>query len=168
MFWAWLEFNDYFNSDYAESTNAEEKHFSWQPTDDENKLMQRFSESFEEEKYKFPRAEVQQIKLYSNIPIWGTLSSKTLKHDEVKDFLAFWNNPENFSWAETTWENSDSEFYIKFFDGNGIAVGKIFLCPEDCGMVSSKPFNPNTKFGGLSDEGKKYLTNAIKDPTLWE
>jgi hypothetical protein len=35
-------------------------------------------------------------------------------------------------------------------------------------MIDTKPFTPNVKFGGLTNEGQKRLEPIIDDKTKWE
>ena len=121
------------------------------------------AENFDNEKYKFPRKKVAQVKLYQNKFLVSRLTSKDISQTDKIKLLNFFNNPENFSWGETTWSLDESEYILRFFDENEVEVGKIWLCLEGCGMTKSIPFSPNMKYGGLSKSGKDKIKEILND-----
>jgi len=118
---------------------------------------------FGNEKYKFPRHKVAKIKLYKNTFLISRITSKEISDSDKIILLNFFNNPENFSWGETTWNLDESEYILRFFDEKEVEVGKIWLCLEDCGMTKSIPFSPNMKYGGLSKSGKEKIKEILND-----
>jgi hypothetical protein len=120
-----------------------------------------YEENFGKEKYKFPRKEVAEIKLYKNVFLLSRLTSKKITKIDKKKLLNFFNNPENFSWGETTWSKEDSEYILRFFDEKENEIGKIWLSIKDCGMTESIPFSPNMKYGGLSKVGKENIEDIL-------
>jgi hypothetical protein len=160
--WFVTEENDYFNTDYKDLTSIEEAEFIGEP----NPTMMYVSH-FGDEKYIFPRQNVDKIKLFNNKPLLGTLTSRTLRKEVNSDIIKFFNDSTNFWWGETTWLHSDSQYILRFYNEDKI-VGKIYLCLDKCGMIDTKPFTPNVKFGGLTNEGQKRLESIIDDKTKWE
>lgn len=122
-----------------------------------------FVRNFGNEKYKFPRKEVAEIKLYKNALLISRLTSQKITESDKLKLLNFFNNPENFSWGETTWSLDESEYILRFFDEKENEVGKIWLCLKDCGMTKSIPFSPNMKYGGLSKLGRENIKNILND-----
>jgi hypothetical protein len=160
--WFLIEENDYFNTDYKELTSIEEAEF----VREANPTMIYVSH-FGDDKYIFPRQNVDEIKLFKNKPFLGTLTSRTLKKEFNSDIIKFFNDPTNFWWGETTWLHSDSQYILRFYNEDKI-VGKIYLCLDKCGMIDTKPFTPNIKFGGLTNEGQKRLESIIDNKIRWE
>lgn len=122
-----------------------------------------YKQNFGNEKYKFPRNKVAKIKLYQNKFLISRLTSKDVSETDKIKLLNFFNNPENFSWGETTWSLDESKYILRFFDEKEVEVGKIWLCLEDCGMTKSIPFSPNMKYGGLSKSGKEKIKEILND-----
>ena len=73
----------------------------------------------------------------------------------------FFNNPDNFSWGETTWSLDESDYILRFFDENDKLIGQIWICLEGCKMTFADPFTPNMKYGGLSKEGTEKLIKLL-------
>jgi hypothetical protein len=122
---------------------------------------------FGDDKYMFPRQKVDKIKLFKNKPFLGTLTSRTLREEFNSDIIKFFNDSTNFGWGETTWFHSDSQYILRFYN-EGKIVGKIYLCLDKCGMIDTKPFTPNVKFGGMTNEGQKRLESIIDDKIKWD
>lgn len=160
--WFLAEENDYFETDYKDLTHAEKSVFS-----SESNPTMIFVSHFGDDKYVFPRQNVDQVKLYTNKPFIETLTSKTLKQEFNSDIINFFNDPTNFDWGETTWSYRESEYILRFFN-DGKIVGKIYLCLDKCGMIETRPFTPNVKFGRLTDTGQKKLESMLNDNQKWE
>ena len=120
-----------------------------------------FVKNFGVEKYKFPRENVAEIKLFKNTFLISRLSSKTVSNLNKSDLLLFFNNPINFDWSETTWDLTEAEYILRFYDDKGNEIGKIWLCIDGYGMTKSIPFSPNMKYGGLSEKGKKNINRIL-------
>ena len=136
--------------------------YAHKTTDQQEKA---FEKHFGNPNYSFPRKKVAEIKLFENYPIISRITAKKVD-DNIKDELvSFFNNPTNFSWGETTWNLSESEYILRFFDEEQNEIGKVWLCLEGCGMTNSNPLSPNMKYGGLSKSGKTKL-NKILDSIL--
>jgi hypothetical protein len=119
-----------------------------------------YEKHFQDSEYRFPRATVKKVVIYKNLPIFSRLTGKEV---DKSLFLDFVNNPDNFSWNETTWSLDESEYIIRFYDHSNNEKGKIWLCLNKCGMTESIPFAPTMKFGGLSSAGKLRLLKIIND-----
>jgi hypothetical protein len=133
---------------------------------DENKdsdyPKELYKRNFKNEKYKFPRTEVSKIRVYRNIPIISRLTGKTVSEQTKTELEVFFNSPENFTWGETTWTLSESDFILRYYDSNDMEIGKVWFCLDDCIMTFSIPFSPNMKFGSLSKVGFKKLETLVK------
>ena len=161
-FWYWSKRNDYFIAKYNDLSSEELAEFKKDP---DPTLIYR--SNIGKEKYQFPRQHVNQVKLFQNTPLLGSLNSRTLKEEFNQEVTTFFNDSTNFSWSETTWSIQDADYILKFYN-NGKLVGKVWLCLTGCGMISTHPFTPNTKFGGLTIEGKRILESILNDHTKWE
>jgi hypothetical protein len=168
IFWYWADNQDYFRSYYNNLTEQQNSVFKWQDGDDGDKLMNRYRQHFTDKEFIFPRQKVTQVKLFKNIPILGVFTAKTLKQTKIDDFLLFCNDTTNFTWGETTWGVSESEYYFRLYRADNKVIGKIYICLDDCHMTSSKPFCPSMKFGGLSETGTGYINKLIKGKDNWE
>ncbi len=168
VFWYWADKKDYFKADYNELTKAEYNLFTWQDDDDEEKLKQRYRQHCFDSLYIFPRQKVTRVKLFRNTPMISALTSKTLKKEYVDSFVTFFSDTTNFDWGETTWGESESEYYCRFYNSKGKVIGKIYFCLDGCGMTSSKPFAPSMKFGSLSETGLTFINEFFRDKTKWE
>ena len=150
------------NQYYSIITPEEEiKTFFMHKTSEEQEKA--YEQNFGNEKYKFPRNKVAKVKLYQNKFLISRLTSKDISVSDKIKLLNFFNDPENFSWGETTWSLDESEYILRFFDEKENEIGKIWLCLEDCGMTKSIPFSPNMKYGGLSKSGKVKIKEILND-----
>lgn len=123
-----------------------------------------FERNFGFGKYKFPREQTAEIKLFKNTLLTSRIFYNTLDDLNKSDIIAFFNNPNNFDWSETTWKVNESEYILRFYNNENKEIGKIWLCLETCNMTESEPFSPNMKYGGLSETGKnnlKFILNQI-------
>lgn len=132
--------------------------FIYETTEEQEKA---FEKNFGNEKYKFPREEVAEVKLFQNRFLVSRLTSKTLSESSKAKVISFFNDSGNFDWSETTWEVIESEYIMRFYNEKGKEIGKIWLCLEGCGMTESIPFSPNMKYGGLSESGKEGVEKII-------
>ena len=132
-----------------------------------HKTTEQQEEAFEKHfgfgKYQFPREQVSEVKLFKNNLFISRLTSKTVSELSKADLLTFFNNPSNFDWSETTWDLSDSEYILRFYNKENKEIGKVWLCLKDCGMTESEPFSPNMKYGALSKVGKKNLDFILNE-----
>jgi hypothetical protein len=163
LIYYFIEKNDFFNTKFQELSEKEMKEFQ-----NQNNIKEAFRNHFTDIKLRFPKQQVSKIKIFNNIPVIGTLTGKTLKKDYISDFLYELNDTLNFNWTETTWDISESEYYLRFYDNQNKIIGKLYLCVKDCGMTKSFPFCPAMKFGGLSEKGLLEINRKINDPDLWE
>ncbi|MEY3198996.1 MAG: hypothetical protein RJA13_954 [Bacteroidota bacterium] len=168
VLWYWADKMDYFQSDYKEYSPEEERLFKWQDGDNDEKLKNRYESNFSNDNYTFPRQKVHSIRLFKNIPMISTFSSKSLNRNQIDKFLMFCNDTTNFSWAETTWDISESEYYFRLYNQENKVVGKIYFCIDKCGMISSKPFCPSMKFGALSEIGRINIKSFIENQENWK
>lgn len=166
--WYWAEKNDYFQTAYQYASPSEQEIFHWQEDDSAELLIERYRQHFKDNSYSFPRQKVTKIKLYRNTPFISGLSGKTLKQEYVDTLIRFCNDTANYTWDETTWEESESEYYLRLYNKQNKIVGKIFICTDGCYMIKSIPFTPRMKFGGLSEKGVNDMRNLINDKTKWE
>ncbi|WKZ58815.1 MAG: hypothetical protein QY309_13160 [Cyclobacteriaceae bacterium] len=160
--WYWTEESDYFRADYNDLTLEETSVFEAEP--DPTMI---YRSHIGNKKYEFPRQTVDKVKIFQNTPFISSLTSKTLKEKFTTDFVNFFNDSTNFDWGETTWSYRGSEYILRFYSNDKI-VGKIYLCLDGCGMTDSRPFTPNMKFGGLTNEGQEKLELIINDNQKWE
>ncbi len=121
-----------------------------------------YKRNFENEKYKFPRTEVDKIIVYRNLPIVSRLTRKIVTEQQRTELEIFFNTPENFDWNETTWTLSESDYIVRFFNAQNIEIGKVWICLNRCGMTFSSPFSPNMKFGSLSNFGLEKIESILK------
>ena len=166
--WYWADKQDYFQADYKTMSAAQQDNFKWRDGDDSEILIQRYRKAVAESHYVFPGQSVTKIKLFHNTPMISLLTSKTLRQEYVDSFIRFCNDTANFHWGETTWQQSESEYYCRLYNANDKVVGKVYLCLDNCGMTSSVPFSPTMKFGGLSDKGINYIKQLVQDKNKWE
>ncbi|GAL00834.1 hypothetical protein JCM19314_60 [Nonlabens ulvanivorans] len=120
-----------------------------------------FQENFGSGKYRFPRDEVNKVKLLKNDFLISRLTSTTVSEKDKNRLLEFFNNPDNFDWSETTWDIKESEYILRFYNSGNKEIGKIWLCLEGCGMTKSEPFSPNMKYGAMSSIGKARLKTIL-------
>lgn len=133
---------------------------------DENKdsdyPKELYKRNFENEKYKLPRKEVSKIRIYRNSPIISRFTGKTVSEQTKTELEVFFNSPENFSWGETSWAISESDFILRYYDSSDMEIGKVWFCLDDSIMTFSIPFTPNMKFGSLSKNGVEKLETLLK------
>ncbi len=165
--WQWIDNKDYFKSDYKDLTTEQERIFKWKDNDDINSLKERYRSHFKNNEFTFPRQKVFQVKLFDNKPILGLFTAKTLKENEIDNFVKLCNDSKNFDWGETTWQTSESEYFFRLYNEESKIIGKIYFCLEKCGMTCSEPFCPTMKFGRLSEKGQQEIENFINDKTKW-
>jgi hypothetical protein len=166
--WYLADKKDYFQSNYKEFSLEEIRFFIWQDGDNVEKMKKRYESNFSSKNYSFPRQKVHHIKLFLNIPLISAFSSRTLNKNEIENFLLFCNDTANFSWGETTWNISESEYYFRLYNQENKVVGKIYFCMDKCGMTSSIPFCPSMKFGALSEVGRINIKRFIENQDNWE
>lgn len=111
--------------------------------------------------FNFPRKKTEYAKIYRNELIIGRFTGISLSQQSSLEIQKILNNPDNFTWDETTWTLREAEYIIRFFDVEDKEIGKVWLCMKGCGMTESQPFSPNMKFGRLSNEGIKKLSDFI-------
>ena len=155
-----FDFKDRGNSNEMNRTDKFYEEFLENKSFEEIKV--KFQSNFKNPSFTFPRTEVSNIKIFKNSFLISRLTSKKINEKDINDLVAFFNNSENFTWSETTWELEESEYFLRFYDKNNEEIGKVWLCIEDCGMTFSKPFSPNMKFGGISKIGKVKLNQLLK------
>ncbi|WP_422104378.1 hypothetical protein [Winogradskyella sp.] len=129
---------------------------------DEEHPKELYKRNFRNEDYKFPRTEVENIKIYKNLPFVSRLTGKSLSENQRIELQKFFNSPENFDWTETTWTLKESEYILRFFDQDEAEIGKVWLCLNNCGMTFTNPFSPNMKFGSLNNAGIKKIESILK------
>jgi hypothetical protein len=166
--WYWADKQDFFQTNYNNISTKEQHFFNWQDGDSGETLQERYRKHFLDSNYFFPHQNVTTVKLYNNNSMFSVISGKTLKQGYVENFIEFCNDTTNFDWSETTWEKSDSDYYCNLYNENGKVVGKIYFCLEGCSSISSLPFSPKMKFGGLSEKGLDYIYQLLRDKTKWE
>jgi hypothetical protein len=167
ILWVWADANDYFHSDYRDLTDDQMSQFRWKDGyDSEGKMLQdAFSSQFNNDKYKFPRQEVSEIKLFYNIPAIGIFTGKRLSQKQAYFVTALFNDPSNFGWGETTWGDWElgNEYLLKFYSRDGAVIGRIEFCGEGCWLTSSRPFSPRMKFRSLSETGRNKLNEVLTE-----
>lgn len=131
--------------------------------DDPEKQKIAYVKHFGLKEYQFPRDEVTKVKLFKNHFLISRLTAITTSEQVKSDLIIFFNNPDNFDWSETTWNVSDTEYIIKFYNNKNKIVGKVWLCMTDCWKVESMPFTPNIKYGGLSKTGAEKLKAILNE-----
>ncbi|PQJ17047.1 hypothetical protein BST93_10265 [Nonlabens tegetincola] len=129
---------------------------------DWNEQQKAYKKNFGKDEWKFPREEVAKAKIYRNAFLTSRITSETLSENETEEIITFFNNPENFSFRETTWAVTESDYIFRFFDQNDTQIGKIWLSTDDTWMTKSRPFSPNMKYGSLSETGAKEILELIK------
>ena len=150
------------NQFYSMQLPAEESQIFFIPNNPKKQEL-IYSQYFGDEKYNFPRKDFAEVKLYKNNFLISRLSSTTVSDKDERELVAFLNNPSNFDFGETTWDTSEAEYILRFFDDQKVEIGKVWLCLEGCGMTLSIPFSPNMKYGGLSKVGRENIDTIIKN-----
>ncbi|PZD79180.1 hypothetical protein [Mesonia sp. K7] len=151
------------NQYYSKYTPEEElKIFMWKDGYDEYQDHRDvYKDHFNNEKYRFPRKKVSKVKLFKNSFLISRLTSTTISETNKISIIKFFNNPSNFDWSETTWDLSESEYILRFYNQENKVIGKIWFCLQSCRMTESEPFSPSMKYGGLSKNGRKKLKTLI-------
>jgi len=170
VIYKWLDLNDYYQVNYLELSEKEQELFEWKSHYDEfldhRKAYEKY---FDNDKFKFPRQEVSKIKMLEKDKVFKTFwISRTLKQERVTEIVGLFNNTLNFDWGETTWGDEDVDYIFKFYDKSNRLIGKVDICYHDCGMVRSKPFTPNIKYGQLTHYGHEALFLIIYKLDYWK
>lgn len=166
--WYWAESKDYFQQDFRHLTEVEQQLFAYDQSLKDTKRRKKFMKFSSHPYFLFPRQEVIKINRFHNTPFLASLTSKTLKPEMVPLFLRFCRDTSNFSWSETTWSTSDSEYYCMLYNAQGKVAGKIYFCLKDCGMSFAQPFAPAMKYGGLSGKGRAFISEFLQENSNWE
>lgn len=166
-FWYWADDQDYFRSNYNDLTEKEKEIFKWSDSDNFD-LYQVYRQHFFDTEFIFPRQQVSKIKLFKNTPLLSIFTSKTLKQNQIDNFLTFCNDTANFDWGETTWGLNEAEYFIRLYNTKDQVVGKIYFCLADCGHIDARPFSPSMKFGMLSTVGLNKINKLIGDKDNWQ
>jgi hypothetical protein len=127
--------------------------------DKAEKLQRAYEMHFNDTLYKFPRHEVEYVKIFRNIPLFSRFTGKKVDKTVLLDFF---HNPCNFDWGETTWGIYESHYILRFYDSHNKLVGRIWICFNECGMIESIPFSPTMKFGSLSETGKMRFSKILQ------
>lgn len=167
-FWYWADNQDYFQSNYNDLTEQQNGIFKWRSDIDDFDLPQVYRQHFADTEFVFPRQQVSKVKLFKNNPITGVFTSKTLRKNQIGNFLKICNDTTNFDWGETTWGLDEAEYFIRLYNSKDKVVGKIYFCLTDCGHIHARPFSPSMKFGELSSAGLDKINNLIDDKDQWE
>jgi len=162
LIWSLSEELDYFKANYSDLTELEKSIFKSHanPTP-------VYISYLGNERFTFPRQHVDKIILFQNKPIIGSLTTKKLRKEYTWEVMQFFNNSSYFSWKESTWTHREAEYILRFYYRDQV-VGKAYLCLEGCGMIDTRPFTPNIKFGALSDDGRRELDSLLADEEKWE
>src|SRR5574341_394917 len=163
LIFIWLDYKDYYNTDYRDLTKEQMAEIEWKHSYDSigQKLKKAYIAQFNNKQFEFPRQKVNNVKLFRNIPVIGNITGKTLNQEQVLFILNYCNNPSNFDWGETTWSEWDSEYIFRFYNERGAVVGKLYACLKECRMTSSRPFSPRMKLGQLSEKGLHDINKLI-------
>lgn len=160
-----LWINDIHNKHYPNLpkyfSKEEEQFFMHHKTVEESQGV--IQANWNKEKYQFPREEIKSVKFYNNIPLISQLTSKKLTPNQTRQLIAIINNPENFTWGETTWEEQESTYFFSFFNKDDQEIGRIWICLDHCWITEIKPWIPSTKYGGLSEIGKSKFTELVNE-----
>ncbi len=160
-----LDLNDRLNNNgngFSHMTFIDNEYLLGDENKDTEYPKELYKRNFQNEDYQFPRTEVNDIQIYRNLPFISRLTSKSLSENQRIEIQKFFNSPENFDWAETTWSLSESDYIVRFFDQEKDEIGKVWLCLDNCGMTFSNPFSPNMKFGSLSRIGFNKIESILK------
>jgi hypothetical protein len=160
--WSLVEQLDYFKGNYRDLTPIElsmfKRHADPTPV---------YTSYLGNHQFAFPRQQVDRIKLFQNTVIIGSLTPKTLRKEFNTNVMRFFNSSNFYSWAETTWSLREADYILRFYYKDQV-VGKAYLCLEGCGMIGTRPFTPNIKFGALTEDGRKELENMLESEEMWE
>lgn len=159
----WLDYKDYYNTDYRDLTEEQMAKFRWKESYDNGgqQLKNAYIAQFNNKQFEFPRQKVINIEMFRNIPVLGIFTGVTLNREQIDFILNYCNNPSNFDWGETTWSERDSKYMFRFYNERGAVVGKLYVCLKDCRMTSSRPFSPRMKLGQLSEKGLRDIKRLI-------
>jgi hypothetical protein len=166
-FWYWADERDFFQDNYNDLTEEQKEIFKWRSDIDNFDLPKIYRQHFSDKEFKFPRQQVSKIKLFKNIPIFGVFTGKTLKKNQVDNFLEFCNDTTNFDWGETTWGLNEADYFIRLYNSKDKVVGKIYFCLANCGHIETRPFSPTMKFKMLTQKGFDFITKLIEDKNNW-
>lgn len=167
MLWRWLDYNDFFYTDYHDLTPTQAAIFEWQSGDNDTMIIRRYEQHFADPGLTFPRQPVAKVKFFKNYLLFGGIG-RSLKRTEVPRFIKFCNSPANFTWSETTWTTTESECYCNLYNSDDKVVGKMYFCLNGCFMTDARPFCPSMKFGMLSTTGFLEIKTLFKDGKNWE
>jgi len=166
----WLDYKDFYRVNYSELSEKEQELFEWKSHYDEYLDHRKaYEKYFGNKDFEFPRQNVAKIKMLEKDKVFKTFwISKTAKEERINEIVRLFNNPLNFDWGETTWGDNDIDFIFKFYDSKNRLIGKVNMCYHDCGMVKSRPFSPNMKYGQLTHYGHEALFLIIYKLDYWE
>ncbi len=154
---------DIFDRGEYYSVHTPEKEFAeFYGHSDWKEQQKTYKKNFGKDEWKFPREKVAKVKFYKNTLLTSRITSEKLTENETEEIMTFFNNPENFSFRETTWAVAESDYIFRFFHQNDKEIGKIWLSTDDTWMTKSRPFSPNMKYGSLSETGAKRILELIK------
>ena len=153
---------------YLDLTRVEDSLLKENANNSLSELQRSYDDYSKNSAYNFPRQPCKSVKLFNNNMFFKYLNARELKEQYVDSILSFFNSPQNFDWAETTWGSSDADYIIHFIDSDNYVIGKIWLCLADCNMVNSTPFCPNMKFGHLDNKASKKIRRLLTDTSLWQ
>ncbi|MDF1548356.1 MAG: hypothetical protein P1P88_11080 [Bacteroidales bacterium] len=163
-----LDYKDFYRYDFKELSDTENGIFKYKATYDYQAHRNVYNEYVGKTEFLFPRQKVDKIVLLEKDKLLKTFWMKRrLKDEKINEIIGLFNNPGNFNWGETTWGPSDYDYIFKFYN-NGDLVGKIDMCYHDCGMIITKPFSPNRKYGQLSPAGYNELFFIIYKLDYWK
>ncbi|MCC6370489.1 MAG: hypothetical protein IT236_05725 [Bacteroidia bacterium] len=165
--WYWADDNDYYRDNFRYMTKEQKLYFNWQNGESEEDFKNKYRQHFNDTSFFFPRQQVVQIKRFKNTPLLGLFTGKSLKHEKLNEFLSACNDTLNYNWAETTWNESEAQYYVRFYNANNQVCGKMYLELTD-GNVEASPFCPVTRFGSLSPEGLKKMNDLITTDANWQ
>lgn len=166
--WHKADDQDYFDGHYIELSNEEERTFHSQDGDDSDDLMARYEAHFTDTTFRFPRQKVVEIRAFRRSIIPRVWTVNWLRETAIDDFLSLCNDTNSFSWGETTWSVSESDYFFRLYGADNRIVGDICFCLDDCHATSAKPFCPAMKFGGLSEIGLNKIKQFIDDANNWQ
>jgi hypothetical protein len=163
-----LDYKDFYQYDFNELSDSETELFKYKAAYDFQDHRNVYKGYFGNAQFLFPRHKVDKIVLLEKDKIFKTFWIKRrLKNERINEIIGLFNTPENFDWGETTWGPSDYDYIFKFYN-NGDLVGRIDMCYHDCGMIRTRPFSPNRKYGQLSQIGHEELFLIIYKLDYWK
>lgn len=124
--------------------------------------QQAFSTHFDDKNWDFPQySDIAKINVAKNTPVLGYLFSHNLSAEKRKKLLAFFRNPNHFTWQKKDLKASEYDIQIRFYDSKNRQIGKIWLCTS-CAMCKTVPFTPDVKFGNIKPESLEALMEIIR------